>query len=354
MKEIKNIVDKIKKITKLNNKISCIFLGNTVQKEKASFYTTPIRENKKFVFCSIILFENSIAKKIAKIIDGNIDYVLVDTEKKSKTTHKQSRTHLVNIERAVKETIKKSKLRAYKANDLTIFSTETLINYYFLNDIRGISGKKAIIIGAGNIGFKLALKFVENGASTFLIRRNKKNLINIVKTINIIKPRGTEAKAFCLKKIPDDLSSYDIIIGSSDQKELIKESHVTKINDKKLFIDLGKGTFSKNCIKNLLDKKNIIYRLDATPAYFSYIDNIIYTETIYKKDTYFNKINNYTFVSQGILGAKDDIIVNDAKKPKKILGVCVGDGTLKKFNSICKKKLTKKIKQDINLELTYE
>ena len=153
-----------------------------------------------------------------------------------------------------------------------------MINYHFLNDIRGISGKKAIIIGAGNIGFKLALKFVENGASTFLIRRNKKNLINIVKTINIIKPRGTEAKAFCLNKIPDDLSSFDIIIGSSDQKELIKESHVAKINNKKLFIDLGKGTFSKNCIKNLLNKRNIIYRLDATSSYFSYIDNIIYTE----------------------------------------------------------------------------
>ena len=47
MNDIKNTIIKIKKIAKLNNKISCVFLGNTVQKEKTTFYITPIRENKK-------------------------------------------------------------------------------------------------------------------------------------------------------------------------------------------------------------------------------------------------------------------------------------------------------------------
>ena len=352
MKNIKSVVNKIKKIAKSNNKISCIFLGSTVQKEKSSFYITPIRENKKFIFCSIILFSDSRAQKIAKIIDGQVDYILVDTEKKIQTNYKISQ--LVNIERAIKETVIKSKLRVYKGNDLSILSTETLINYYFLNDKRGISGKKVIIIGAGNIGFKLALKFVENGAPTYLIRRNKKYLNNIVKTINIIKPKGTEASAFILKKIPRDLSIFDIIIGSSDQKNLIKKNHVNKISNKKLFIDLGKGTFSKDCIKYLVNKKNNIFRLDTTSSYFSYLDNVIYTELIYKKDTYLNKIKNYNFVSQGILGQKNDIVVNDAKNPKKILGVCDGDGSLKKFNSSDKVILVKKIKKNTGLKLIYE
>ena len=49
MKNIKSTIIKIKKIAKLKSKISCVFLGNTAQKEKATFYITPIRENKKFV-----------------------------------------------------------------------------------------------------------------------------------------------------------------------------------------------------------------------------------------------------------------------------------------------------------------
>ena len=352
MKDIKSTIIKIKKIAKLNNKISCVFLGNTVQKEKATFYITPIRENKKFVFCSVILFNDFVANKVAKMMDGHINYILVDTEKKIQT--KNTNLGLVNIERPIKETIKKSKLRVYKANDLSILSTETLINYYFLNDKRGLSGKKAIIIGAGNIGFKLALKFVENGASTYLIRRNKKFLKNIIQTINIIKPKGTVANAYFLDKIPNDLTNFDIIIGSSDKKNLIKKKHVININNKKLFIDLGKGTFSKDCIEFLLNKKNNIFRLDATSSYFSYLDNMIYTESIYKKDTYVNKINNYNFVSQGILGKKDDIIVDDAKKPKKIFGVCDGKGNLKKINTDLKNILIKKIKKDIGLKLIYE
>ena len=352
MKDIKSTIIKIKKIAKLNNKISCVFLGNTVQKEKATFYITPIRENKKFVFCSVILFNDFVANKVAKMMDGHVNYILVDTEKKIQT--KNTNLGLVNIERPIKETIKKSKLRVYKANDLSILSTETLINYYFLNDKRGLSGKKAIIIGAGNIGFKLALKFVENGASTYLIRRNKKFLKNIIQTINIIKPKGTAANAYFLDKIPNDLTNFDIIIGSSDKKNLIKKKHVININNKKLFIDLGKGTFSKDCIEFLLNKKNNIFRLDATSSYFSYLDNMIYTESIYKKDTYVNKINNYNFVSQGILGKKDDIIVDDAKKPKKILGVCDGKGNLKKINTDLKNILIKKIKKDIGLKLIYE
>ena len=352
MNDIKNTIIKIKKIAKLNNKISCVFLGNTVQKEKTTFYITPIRENKKFVFCSVILFNDFVANKVAKMMDGHINYILVDTEKKIQT--KNTNLGLVNIERPIKETIKKSKLRVYKANDLSILSTETLINYYFLNDKRGLSGKKAIIIGAGNIGFKLALKFVENGASTYLIRRNKKFLKNIIQTINIIKPKGTVANAYFLDKIPNDLTNFDIIIGSSDKKNLIKKKHVININNKKLFIDLGKGTFSKDCIEFLLNKKNNIFRLDATSSYFSYLDNMIYTESIYKKDTYVNKINNYNFVSQGILGKKDDIIVDDAKKPKNILGVCDGKGNLKKINTDLKNILIKKIKKDIGLKLIYE
>ena len=60
MKDIKYAITKIKKHASLNKKISCIFLGNTVQKEKDSYYITPIRENKKFIFFSIILFNKFI------------------------------------------------------------------------------------------------------------------------------------------------------------------------------------------------------------------------------------------------------------------------------------------------------
>ena len=49
--------------------------------------------------------------------------------------------------------------------------------YYliFLNDKRGIGGKRILIIGVGNIGFKLALKFVETGSEIYIYRRIKQS-----------------------------------------------------------------------------------------------------------------------------------------------------------------------------------
>ena len=78
--------DKLKftlKVLNKSNKIKCIFLGNTVKKENSSFYISDVRENEKFIYSSIIIYNNFFAKKISSFIDGKVDYVLVDTEKKN-------------------------------------------------------------------------------------------------------------------------------------------------------------------------------------------------------------------------------------------------------------------------------
>ena len=77
-----NLASTIKTINK-SKKIRCFFLGNTVKRESSSFYVTAIRENQKFIYAGAIIFNNFSAKKISKIIDGKVDLILIDTEKKS-------------------------------------------------------------------------------------------------------------------------------------------------------------------------------------------------------------------------------------------------------------------------------
>ena len=68
------------------------------------------------------------------------------------------------------ENIHKSIVKIYKSNDITVNSVESLVNDYFSNDTRGVSGKKILIIGVGNIGSKIALRLVETGANISLFR----------------------------------------------------------------------------------------------------------------------------------------------------------------------------------------
>ena len=352
MKNLKKVLSIIVKRSKEKKKISCFFIGNTKKKEEKNYYITPIRENERFIFSSCIVFNNSIAKKTAKILDGKVDYILVDTEKKINSNNKFS--GLVNIERSVKDSVKKSKLRVYKANDLSVLSAETLVNNYFLKDKRGVGGKKVLIIGLGNIGFKISLKLVENGATLFLFRRNQNKLLILKNAINNVKPSATASKALILKKAPKNFKNYDIIIGSSDQASIINYDQVKGVGKKTLIIDIGKGNFSEEATLYLIQNKVNIFRLDVTSSYFSYLDNLIYTERIYDKVNYIFKKDTITFVSQGIVGQKNDIIVDNVNKPKLIYGICDGKGNFIQLNNFQKEQEIKKIYKLTGFKLTYE
>jgi len=350
MKEIKTLIKKIKSQKK--QKKICFFLGNTKKIESKTYYITPVRENKSFIFFSAIVYNDYIAKKILKILDGEVDIILVDIEKKVQSKSKS--LGLVNIERTAKDNVKKSKLYIYKANDLTINAAETLLFNLFLKDKRGIGGKKILIIGVGNIGFKLALKFVESGSEIYIYRRNLEILKNIEQTINHIKPQGTKSKVRFLKNFPKNFDLYDVIICAANKKNIIKFSHVNKLKKKNIFIDIGKGNFENNAIKILNEKKINIYRLDATSSFFSYLENLDFTEKHYNTKNLKRKIDNITFVLRGVVGQKNDLIVDNVKEPTKVYGVCDGEGGLMIHDFIDKQKIIKKIKKLIKKNLSYE
>jgi len=322
--------DKLKytlKVLNKSNKIKCIFLGNTVKKENSSFYISDVRENEKFIYSSIIMYNNFFAKKISSFIDGKVDYVLVDTEKKIISKNKNT---LVNIEKSIKETIKRSKILTYKGNDLTVQAADTFINNFFINDARGVGGKKILILGCGNIGFKIGLKLIESGGNVYLYRRNKKKLLNLVRAINYIKPKGTIATAKSIFNFDQILYDVDILIGSTDGSSVLLKKHVNKFKKKILILDIGKGIFAKNALKLALSKKYILYRLDITPAYNSYLENVTSTIKINTQDNFrIVKKKNLLLAKKGILTEEGTVIVDNLNNPKKVYGVSDGSGSFK-------------------------
>ena len=109
-----NLANTIKIINK-SKKIRCFFLGNTVKRENSNFYVTPIRENQKFIYAGAIIFNDFSARKIAKIIDGKVDFLLIDTEKKA-ISNKMDPNYVVNIEKSIKKAVKNTKIFTYKGN----------------------------------------------------------------------------------------------------------------------------------------------------------------------------------------------------------------------------------------------
>ena len=321
---LKKRVNEILKISKNKKKLSGFIIGNTSKIEtKDEYFFTPIRTTEKMVFTGIIVFSERYAKMAAQYIDGKVNYIIVDAEKKipPKKNGKPS-----NIERRVKEIIKKTKLWFFKGNDLTVDAVDILLTFLMKNDLRGIGGKKIAIIGAGNIGAKIALSMVERGAKVFLTRKNFNKLKKITETLNSIKPIYTKEKILPIKKNLVAMQSADIIIGATNGKPVIDKEILSKIKKRSIIVDVGKGTVYKDALSFAIKKKINIYRVDISAALNGFINKSLMIEKMKLEKLSRRKIRGETLVSGGLLGDYEEIIVDNVSKPTLIYGMSDGHG----------------------------
>ena len=80
-----------------------------------------------------------------------------------------------------------------------------------------------------------------------------------------------------------------------------------------------------------------VYRLDVSSSLDMEVENSEIFKLLEKKNYNIVKVGKYNLVSSGLLGKKNDIIVDNAKNPKLIFGVCDGKGIL--FLLLKKKKI---------------
>ncbi len=342
LKNLKKKYLEAKKLAKKNNKKIAFIIGNTIKIEKGSYYFTPPRITDKLVLFGIIVFKESIAIDACKYLDGKVDIIFADGEKKIFPKRNGAPG---NIERRVREKIKKSRIFIYKGNDLTVDSVDLIIGQYFNKDLRGVAGKKIGIIGAGNIGSKIGLFMTELGAKVFLNRRNKKKLSCIVNAINYLKPYNTREKAKIANKTIAAKNS-DVLIGSTDGKSVIDGKMVNLLKKNSIIIDAGKGTLTENAIKRANERKIKVFRVDIFPSLEGLISKTFSMEKQISKLLKKKKIQNINILNTGKLGNYGDLIVDDIDNINLVYGVCDGKGDFirkvpKKYKSLINKVLKK-------------
>ena len=327
-----------KKLAKIKKKKIAFLIGNTIKIDKGNYYFTPPRVTDKLVVFGIIVFKESIVIDACRFLDGKVDIIFADAEKKISPKKNGAPG---NIERRVREEIKDSQIYIYKGNDLTVDSVDLIISQYFNKDLRGVAGKKIGIIGAGNIGSKVGLYLTELGAKVYLNRRNKKKLTCIVNAINYLKPSNTKEKAMIADKATASVNS-DVLIGSSDGKPVINLKMVNLLKNDSIIIDAGKGTLTKDAIKRANFRKINIFRVDIFPSLEGLISKTFSMERQIQKLIKKKKIGNINIFNTGKLGGYGDLIVDDIDKPRIVYGVCDGKGDFlrkipKKYKNLIKK-----------------
>ena len=245
--KVLNIIKKITDLAKAEGKKTGFTIGNTAKNSEEGLYFTPIRNSSIMVLGGVIVYSESQAIEIAKALDGEVDYVLVDAEKKIPAEMSLS-GGAANVERAVREAVKKSKLWIYKGNDLSVEAVDTLLTELTKDRVRGVGSARITILGAGNLGSKLALKLVERGAHVTITQRKREKIDVIVQALNFIKPDYTTSKVTGTTDNREAAKGAEILIGATQGIPVITPEMIKELADSAIILDVGKGTLFPEAI----------------------------------------------------------------------------------------------------------
>jgi hypothetical protein len=331
-KELKIILSKLNK----KNKKIVFTIGSTSKINNHKSYITPVRRVSGFIIVGVNIYLKKEFVKLAKIICKYVDYIFIDCEKKIKQN--------ISIISLINEKKKFTNVFFYKGNDLTVEATDDLISYCFRKEVYGIQNKKICILGAGNIGSKLALKFVERGAKVNIVRRNIDKLKIITKALNIIKPRFEKQIINCFSSNLAASKDAEIILGCSSSKNpIVNSSLLRECKNVRVIVDIGKGSISKDAVNYAMRNSIKIFRLDISYSLLSMVINKINVDKFFSTKMGRKKIKNRFLVSGGQMGKKGDLIVDDFNKPNILYGIADGKGDfLNRFNNFSYRRFNKK------------
>src|SRR5699024_864263 len=249
----------------------------------------------------------NLAHELISEIDGKIDTILVDVEKKQQ----------INLMEIVKGKVKNSLVLPYKPNDITLEAADQLVLQQTKHDL---TAKNIIIYGTGNLGFKLALRLMEREANVHLFGRNIQKVNSLIESLNMIKPKFS--KAYAMQYSPVDGVRYDGLVSFVSADKVINEDFANCIKSEGFAIDGGIGNFSEDFIALCLNKRIFVTRLDVRLGNEFLAASI---SSLNKKNVFFNeimgstKLNNQNVVAGGIIGPEGSIIVDRIKEATQII-----------------------------------
>ena len=325
IQQINRTIEQVVQTAKVEGKLTGFFIGNTAKIDSYGLYFTPIRNTSIMVAGGVVVYSEKQAIDVAKAVDGKVQYILVDAEKKIPNEMSLS-GEPANVERAVREVIQDSALWVYKGNDLSVDAIDALLAQLTKKSVLGIGGSHISILGAGNLGTKLALKLVERGANVTISRRKQDVLDAVVKALNYIKPIYTTAIIKGTTSNEDAAKGAEILVGSTQGKPIITSKIIENLADQAIIVDVGKGTLHHDAIK-MAEKRNLnIYRLDVSAAFEGVINKLWATENIVEKKFGRRFFYEENLVSGGLLGRNNEIIVDNVWSPTLIYGIADGTG----------------------------
>ncbi len=260
---------------------------------------------------NLIFRETTRLPEIIKYFDRAVSLFFVDCEIKAG----------IDLGAIAIELIPQEKRHFFKPNDFTVEAADEWV----AQRVPIMKGASIAIIGAGNIGTKLALRLAERGGNVNLVGRRVKALEAAVNGLNAML-RGDGAVT-ASPSIKEACTGSDIIIGCTAGSAVI-DAEAVEMSQASLLLDIGNGCFTRGAIAVAHDRGLLLEVLSPTAGWEGFIRRYVVTRKL-QQGLGRRQINEMVWiVSRGVMGSIGDVLVDDITNPTRVIGVCNGLGDL--------------------------
>ena len=291
-----------------------VVLATTANVHNPAFYIGSLRQGEGYAAANFIFRSTERLADVITAFDGEVDAFLVDVEIKNE---------LRDLPEQAQRLIKHSACLHIKPNDMTVDALDawlTLMRPSLIN-------KRALIVGSGNIGGKMALRLAERGVCVELVGRNPERTRSITAGLMAVM-RGAgriEASTVAVDTWQPTLPP-DIILGCTPGTAGISATMVESAHEQALLIDVGNGTFSASAIAIASQRRLATYCLSPEAGFAAWVTANTFAQKQLRRMTRLELPSGVAVVGPGVLGRYGDIIVDDPNGWSRVIAVCNGSG----------------------------
>lgn len=287
-------------------KSAILFLSTGTQ--PTNCYLTPIRQVADTVFIGVVVNNTFVPQQMAKLLDGEFDYFIIDAEKKIPLSVSGDLSSLDtgNLSKKIGSVVTQSNLLFFKPSDVTVEAAWSQMSALGINS----GGELVAILGMGNIGTKLALRCLESGLNVRISRRDHAKGREISNVLSMICGPNVLSNISYHESSLSACFRANLVLGTASTHDLIDLEHVLVADESAIFFDLGKDNISVAALDQIENTNRYAYRVDVTDALRAKVLEAIETHRRMSSVEFGKREEDgVVFCSRGILARSGEIIV---------------------------------------------
>ncbi len=316
--KISGLISEIHKRACASGKHSFFCIGTTMNVYNEAYFFSSIREGDFYVCGNIMISDVHNLREIVGIIDGQVNEIMIDVEKK--------KSSCIKMDDIIRQCVKKSTVGYFRGNVVAASSFEHLFTNYCRSKAIVFTGRSVCLIGAGHLGIKIAEILVEYGMDVYVYDSNRDRTKKVVESVNTMVARGCNGciHYICMKDIVK--KKYLVIIGATNGIPVITVEMIKSLDTDGFLIDAGLRTLTEPAVCKAIQKDIPVLCLISKPGF----DGMMFSHFGYRKivDAIKKRTvdEGFSLVSGGMIGEHGDVIVDNAITPKSIIGIAKGNG----------------------------